>query len=60
MLNLYTLPLQLRDLVFLGHISPSNTLHGVAHGGAFAVLIYLAVVVIGAAVLVGRYRWAER
>jgi len=60
LLNLYSLPLQLRDLVFLGHIDPRNSLHGVANGGAFAVLIYLAVVSVGAAVLVGRYRWAER
>lgn len=60
LLNLYALPLQLRDLVFLGHISRGNALHGVANGGAFAVLIYLAVVLVGLAMLLGRYRWAER
>jgi len=60
LLNLYALPLQLRDLVFLGHIDPASTLHGVANGGAYAVLVYLAVVATGATVLIGRYRWAER
>jgi ABC-2 type transport system permease protein len=59
LLNLLTLPLYVRDLVFLGHIDPEFHLSGVAGAGALALAAYLAVVVAGLVVLLWRYRWAE-
>ena len=54
------LPLYLRDLVFLGHIDPESPLNGVPNGGMAAVLAYVAVLGLGVAVLLHRYRWTER
>jgi hypothetical protein len=54
------MPLYLRDLIFLGHVSRESPLAGVANGGALAVLIYIAVLIVGAVVLLRRYRWVER
>jgi ABC-2 type transport system permease protein len=58
--NVLRLPLYLRDLVFLGHIDPASPLNGVSNGGALAVVVYVAVLLVGAAVLLRRYRWVER
>jgi ABC-2 type transport system permease protein len=58
-LNLLTLPLYLRDLVFLGHVDPDSPLSGVTGGGPLALAAYLAVVAVSIGVLVWRYRWAE-
>lgn len=58
--NVLTLPLQLRDIVFLGHIDPLSPLSGVANGGLLAVVSYLAILGAGVLVLVRRYRWTER
>jgi ABC-2 type transport system permease protein len=60
LVNILALPLYLRDLVFLGHVDPDSPLTGVANGGVFAVLLYAAVIVVGFAVLLRRYRWVER
>jgi ABC-2 type transport system permease protein len=60
LINVLSLPLYLRDLVFLGHIDPTSPLTGVANGGLFAVAAYLVVLVAGVAVLLYRYRWVER
>jgi ABC-2 type transport system permease protein len=60
LLNVLRLPLYLRDLVFLGHIDPVSPLNGVTNGGALAVVVYVAVLLVGAAVLLRRYRWVER
>jgi hypothetical protein len=60
LINVLSLPLYLRDLVFLGHIDPTSPLTGVANGGLFAVGTYLVVLVAGVAVLLYRYRWVER
>ena len=54
------LPLYLRDLVFLGHVDPRSPLGGVSNGGLFAIVVYVAVLLVGAAVLLRRYRWVER
>ncbi len=54
------LPLYLRDLVFLGHIDQGSPLNGVNNGGALAIAVYGAVLLSAAAVLLRRYRWAER
>jgi ABC-2 type transport system permease protein len=59
LLNLLTLPLYIRDLVFLGHVDPESDLSGVAGAGPLAVAAYLVVVATGLAVLFWRYRWAE-
>jgi hypothetical protein len=60
LINVLSLPLYLRDLVFLGHIDPTSPLAGVNHGGLFAVGTYVALLLLGAGVLVQRYRWVER
>jgi ABC-2 type transport system permease protein len=60
LLNVLALPLHLRDLVFLGHIDAESPLNGVNGGGALAVIAYVAVMVVGIAILLRRYRWVER
>jgi hypothetical protein len=60
LINVLGLPLQLRDLVFLGHIHPESPLNGVANGGLLAVVVYVAVLLVGIGVLLRRYRWVER
>jgi ABC-2 type transport system permease protein len=60
LINVLSLPLYLRDLVFLGHVDPVSPLTGVASGGLLAVAAYLAVTFVGAGVLLYRYRWVER
>jgi ABC-2 type transport system permease protein len=60
LLSVIGLPLHLRDLVFLGQIDPESPLNGVESGGLYAVLAYVAIVTVGAAVTLYRYRWTER
>lgn len=60
LISVLRLPLYLRDLVFLGQIDPQSPLNGVQNGGAAAVLAYVCVLGLGAAVLLQRYRWTER
>ena len=60
LINLYTIPLVVRDLVFLGEVESTNALSGVANGGLYAVLIYAGVVLIGLVVLFRRYDEVER
>jgi ABC-2 type transport system permease protein len=60
LINVLALPLYLRDLVFLGQIDPESPLTGVTNGGLLAVVTYVGVLVVGAAVLLRRYRWVER
>ncbi len=60
LINVLSLPLYLRDLVFLGNIDPDSPLTGVANGGLLAVVTYLAILFVGLGVLVQRYRWVER
>ena len=55
-LNLLALPLAVRDLVFLGHLSHDSGLSGVDGGGAVAVAGYLLVVLAAIALLLRRYR----
>jgi ABC-2 type transport system permease protein len=54
--NVLALPLDLRDLVFLGHLSDDSGLSGVSGGGVLAVLAYLLVLGSAIAVLQRRYR----
>jgi ABC-2 type transport system permease protein len=60
LINVLAMPLYVRDLVFLGHIDYQSRLNGVDHGGLFASVIYVAVLAIGAFVLLRRYREVER
>ena len=55
-LNVLALPLEVRDLVFLGHMAGDSDLSGVPGGGALAVLAYLLVLGTSIAVLQRRYR----
>jgi ABC-2 type transport system permease protein len=60
LLNILRLPLYLRDVVFLGHVGSTSPLEGVANGGLFALVIYIAVLLVGVTILLRRYRWVER
>jgi ABC-2 type transport system permease protein len=60
LLNIFVLPLYLRDLVFLGEIDREFDLSGVDNGGLMAIVLYAAIVLAGIAVLLRRYRWVER
>ena len=59
LLNLLALPLQVRDLVFLGRLHGESPLSGVAGGGAMAVACYTAVVVACLTIVLARYRAVE-
>jgi len=59
LLNILGLPLQVRDLVFLGRLDGNSSLSGLAGGGAMAVACYGIVVAVGIAVVLRRYRAAE-
>ncbi|HEY3140184.1 MAG TPA: hypothetical protein VGJ86_03595 [Acidimicrobiales bacterium] len=56
LVQLWTVPLVLRDIVFLGHVEPLGRLQGVEGAGFAAVFVYLAVLTASAAVLLWRYR----
>jgi len=60
LVNVIGIPLFVRDLVFLGHIGDETPLGGVDGGGVLAVACYLGVTGACVAVLLARYRWAER
>jgi ABC-2 type transport system permease protein len=60
LLNVLRLPLQLRDVVFLGHISVDSALYGLSGGAALALVCYLGVLALGLITLWWRYRWVER
>jgi len=55
-INVLALPLDVRDLVFLGELSSDSGLSGVSGGGVLAVLAYLLVLGSAIAVLQRRYR----
>ena len=54
--NVLALPLALRDLIFLGHLSDDVGLAGVSGGGVLAVTGYLVVLLSAVALLLHRYR----
>jgi len=55
-LNILALPLGIRDLIFLGHVTGDTALAGVAGGGVLTVTAYLTVLGASVAVLLHRYR----
>ena len=57
--NLLSLPLYLRDLIFVGEIVSPSRLYGVEGGGALAIGVYLGVVGLSLGTLLWRYRWVE-
>lgn len=60
LVNVFSLPLQVRDLVFLGHVARDSKLSGVRGGGEAALAAYAAVVAVSSVVLYVRYRWVDR
>jgi len=60
LLNILAMPLYLRDLIFLGHVSRESPLAGVTNGGALAIATYVAALAVGVLTLLRRYRWVER
>lgn len=60
LLDLLSLPLQLRDLVFLGRISTDDPMSGLPNGGLYAVLVFTAVVATALVALRVRYDEVER
>lgn len=57
--SLLSLPLLVRDLIFLGHLDPELSLADTAGGGALALAAYGAVVAVSVATLWWRYRAVE-
>ena len=60
LLNLLSLPLVLRDLVFLGQVDEGESLSGVANGGLFAIVAFAAIVGVALLTLLVRYDEVER
>lgn len=56
LIDVFNVPLFLRDVIFLGHIDPLSELGGVAGGAVMALAVYLVVVALSLAVLLWRYR----
>lgn len=56
LLDVFNIPLYLRDVIFLDHISPTSPLGGVTDGGLLALLVYLGVLTLASTVLFWRYR----
>lgn len=59
LINVLHLPLEVRDLVFLGHLSPDSALYGLTRAGTMALAAYAVVVVGCVATVLSRYRSAE-
>jgi ABC-2 type transport system permease protein len=60
LVNLLTLPLVMRDLVFLGEVEAGHPLSGLANSGLYALLVFAGVLIIAFAVLFWRYDEVER
>ena len=61
LLDLLSLPMVLRDLVFLGHVDPEGFgISGWEGGGVWAVVVYSVVVLTAVGVLLVRYDQVER
>lgn len=60
LIDLWGLPLHLRDVIFLGETSPTGELAGVDGGGLAAAGVYVAVLLSASAALAVRYHEIER
>lgn len=56
LLDVFGIPLFLRDVIFLGHIDPYSSLGGVADAGFLSGTVYVGILALASAVLVWRYR----
>jgi hypothetical protein len=60
LVNFLTLPLVVRDLVFLGNVEPGHPLSTLDNSGLYALLLFLVVVGVALALLFWRYDEVER
>ncbi len=60
LIDLLTLPLVLRDLVFLGRVEETHPMSGLANGGLYAVILFVVLVAAAMVILVIRYDEVER
>jgi ABC-2 type transport system permease protein len=60
LLDVWGLPLVLRDLVFLGHVSPTGELNRVSGAGISAVVLFVLLVVLAGATLLVRYNEVDK
>lgn len=60
LLDLLTLPLVVRDLVFLGQVDVDHPLSGLDNGGIYVVLVFAAVLLVAFVILFKRYDEVER
>lgn len=60
LINILSLPLVLRDLIFLGEVDPGHPMSGLANGGLYAVIVFLLVLGAAFALLFWRYYEVER
>ncbi|MFL6204296.1 MAG: hypothetical protein ACJ739_03015 [Acidimicrobiales bacterium] len=60
LVNLLTLPLVVRDLVFLGEVEAGHPLSTLDHSGLYALALFLLVVLVALALLLWRYDEVER
>ena len=60
LVNLLTLPLVVRDLVFLGEVEPGHPLSTLDNSGLYALLLFLLVVGVSLVLLLWRYDEVER
>lgn len=56
LLDVFNLPVFLRDVIFLGHVDRQSTLGGVTHGETMALVVYTMVLAVASLVLFWRYR----
>jgi hypothetical protein len=60
LINLLTLPLVVRDLVFLGHVEPGHPLSTLDNSGLYALGLFVLVVGVALVLLFWRYNEVER
>jgi ABC-2 type transport system permease protein len=60
LINVWSLPLYLRDVIFLGNIDCESPLGGVQYAGLMAFGVCTVLLMIGLGTLLRRYRWVER
>lgn len=56
LINIFGVPLHIRDMIFLGHIDPGSSLGGVEGGGMMSLMIYVAVLAFSSSLLLLRYQ----
>lgn len=59
LINVLHLPLEVRDLIFEGHLTNDSPIAGASGGGALSLLVYTTVVVLSLGLVLYRYRSVE-